>query len=336
MNAVLIDSFEKTLNPICTLKPLFAVANGIFSDIERIMAENPSQIEVRTSNDENIRNLNFYKDFFTSMNISTKISYVPSESFSPITPDMLLKNFPVNLLADLKYLKREKFSYSKPLYFEGNKTDVWIHNEASVSPMAAINTTNGPVIIDQNVKVSPFSILNGPLYIGPESILERVSISNSRSGKQCRLGGEISDTLIGNYTNKHHEGFLGHSIVGDWVNLGALTTTSDLKNNYGEIRLEYSNEGFSTNRIKFGSIIGDYVKTGIGSMLNTGTILDVGTLLYQDFPVQKYYPRFFWGGGKPAQYKIDRFLSDMEKIMARRKCIPDIHLKNQIQYIYNR
>jgi glucose-1-phosphate thymidylyltransferase len=211
---------------------------------------------------------------------------------------------------------------------------VFIHNEAIISDFVEINAEDGPVVIDKGTKVSSFSILKGPLYIGKNSVLDKVMISNSIAGNNCRLGGEISDSIIGDYTNKHHEGFLGHSLVGDWVNLGALTTTSDLKNNYGFIHLEFQDKKFATDSIKFGSIIGDCVKTGIGTLLNTGTVIDVGGLIFDGFPRQKYYPPFFWGGIPKQKYELGRFLSDMEIIMARRKCTPSEFIKETTKSIY--
>ncbi|MDH4262017.1 MAG: glucose-1-phosphate thymidylyltransferase [Spirochaetia bacterium] len=336
MDNQLSDCFEKSLNPVFTLRPSFAFENGIFSPLERLLKMKPAQIEILTHSNENIRPANFYQNFLNLKHILIKIKITNYTSLVSETPDTLLSNFNDHLLNDLKFLKRDDYLNKNNFLLDGEKSDVWIHNDASISPMTAVNTQKGPVIIDSKARVSAFSILNGPLYIGSESVLDKVMISNSRAGRQCRLGGEISDSLIGNYTNKHHEGFLGHSIVGDWVNLGALTTTSDLKNNYGEINLEYGNDIFHTNRIKFGSIIGDFVKTGIGTMLNTGTIIDIGTLLYQGFKPQKYYPRFYWGGETPLKYQLNRFLGDIEKIMARRNCQPDEFLKSQIQFIYNK
>jgi glucose-1-phosphate thymidylyltransferase len=335
MNNRLSDTFEKTLNPLCAVKPCFALENGIFSDLDRLLFQNLSQIEITINTDEKLRPPDFYKNYLHSINVSIKTSVTSEQIAPPVTPGALLSNFSEKLLSDLSFLKRADYQNNGAFLIDGEKSDAWVHNEAVVSPLAAINTQNGTVVIDRKARVSAFCILNGPLYVGPETILDRVMMSNSRAGKQCRLGGEISDSLIGNYTNKHHEGFLGHSLVGDWVNLGALTTTSDLKNNYGEINLQYDDETFKTGRIKFGGIIGDFAKTGIGTMLNTGTILDVGALLYQGFTVQKYYPRFFWGGEKPVKYQLDRFLADLEKIMARRSCRPHDFLKNQISSIYN-
>jgi hypothetical protein len=141
-------------------------------------------------------------------------------------------------------------------------------------------------------------------------------MSVRRRGNDCRLGGEIADSIIGDFTNKHHEGFLGHSLVGDWVNLGALTTTSDLKNNYGEVRLTFKDQKYPTGTIKFGSIIGDYAKTAIGTMLGTGTIIDLGANLFGLSHRSGYFRPFLWGETKI--YDRSKFIDDAARMMQRR------------------
>jgi|GEM_PF-1880846 len=336
MEITISDHFEPTLAPVCSLKPCFALENGIFSPLERLQfgGAKISRVLIESNTEQNLRCPGFYEKYFEAAKISVSWSIKGAQLPQPVVPDTLLSQFRQNLVGDVHFLSRDSFVKITPPILEGSAADVWIHKDAQVSPMAAINTKNGPVVIDKNVTVSAFCLLTGPLYVGPDSHLDRVAMSNSRAGRHCRLGGEISDSIIGNFTNKHHEGFLGHSIVGDWVNLGALTTTSDLKNNYGQIQLQYEDKTYPTGRIKFGSIIGDFVKTGIGAMLNTGTILNTGAMLYQGFAVQKYYPRFFWGGPVASKYRLDRFLADIEKIMGRRNQSPDAFLTGQIRHLY--
>ena len=331
----LSDNFEKTMSPLISVTPCFGKEWGIFSDLERLMMNPPEKIVINTQTDDEIRPSGFYQNYLQSQNIQIPFSFTSEIAKPPLTPGQLLENFPCQLIQDLQLLQRNNFQQKYHDLIEGEKSQIWIHNEAEVSPMALINSEKGPVVIDCKARISAFSILKGPLYIGPESVLDKTFISNSRVGRQCRIGGEISDSLIGNFSNKHHEGFLGHSIVGDWVNLGALTTTSDLKNNYGKIRLQYKDQSFDTNRIKFGSIIGDFVKTGIGTLLNTGTVLNLGATLFTGCPVQKYYPSFFWGGETPGKYELARFLKDQEIIMARRNSKPDDFLKNQITFLHS-
>lgn len=306
------DHFEETLTPLLRLKPLFHFADGIFSPWERLVkAGKLSDITIH-----GVRSKLFYEQFLDGVGEFD----VSDSAEQPVQPAQFIQNLGERIAEDTALLDRDQFTFRKIAFsFEGSESNLFIHRDANVSSMAFIDATEGPVVIDRNVSVSAFSLLKGPLYIGEGNQLDRVTISNTRTGKVVRLGGEISDSLIGNFSNKHHEGFLGHSIVGDWVNLGALTTTSDLKNNYGTIRLNFSGRDYSTETIKFGSIIGDYVKTGIGSMLNTGTIIDSGAQLFEGRPSLRYYPPFFWGGKEESLYEIDRFITDARKIMLRRK-----------------
>ena len=209
----------------------------------------------------------------------------------------------------------------------GNPGNLMVHPTCEIGPAVVLDVREGPVILDEDVRISPFSFIEGPLYAGPGCRLDNLRLTGGNLlGAGCRLGGEIENCIIGDFTNKHHEGFQGHSILGSWINLGALSTTSDLKNNYGEIRLKLPVDQFpdydseivevSTGRIKFGSILGDCVKTAIGTMVNTGTVLDAGSNVFGGHPPKYLYP-LSWGlSGR--RYQTDRFLADCEKIFARR------------------
>ena len=212
---------------------------------------------------------------------------------------------------------------------------MYIDETAECSPFVEFHTSDGPIVIDRHVKISAFSLLKGPLYIGPNSIVDKAFIYNTRVGSHCKLSGEIGDCIIGNYTNKHHNGFVGHSLIGNWVNLGAGTNTSDLKNNYGNIRLETHKNQYITKGIKFGSIIGDYSKTGIGTFLNTGTILDIGAVVFHRTDQHRYYPSFYWGIGENAKYEIDKFIVDITKIMKRRNQTYPEFIEQKIHSLYH-
>lgn len=214
----------------------------------------------------------------------------------------------------------------------GNPGNLLIHPSCDIGPGVVLDAREGPIILDEGTSVSAFSFLEGPVYAGPGCRLDNLRLTGGNIlGAGCRLGGEIENSVFGEFSNKHHEGFVGHSIVGNWVNLGALSTTSDLKNNYGEIRLKLPVDYFpdydtelvevSTGRIKLGSIIGDCVKTAIGTMINTGTVLDAGSNVFGGHPPKYLYP-LSWGlSGR--RYQSDRFLADCEKIFARRNRNPE-------------
>ena len=217
----------------------------------------------------------------------------------------------------------------------GSEKSLFVSNKAIVNFCCVFDTRQGPIVIDDFTEITPFSYLTGPLYVGKNCKVDNVKIGGGTIiGNNVRVGGEIESSIISDFSNKHHEGFLGHSLVGSWVNLGALSTTSDLKNNYGEIRLNFANSFYpskkdelyvaNTNQIKFGSIIGDCSKIGIGVMINTGTVIDAGCNIWGRTPDKYNYP-FSWG--KDETYEINKFFEDASKIFARRQQLPHVNLK---------
>ena len=316
------DLYEPTLAPIFNLKPAFMFADGIFSPLERVMHEHKTMFEKKFNDIYYItgsRSRELYIDFLGdqfAQNIEVKDHHSENR---PLKPAELLYAMPGKLSKDVEWLSREKY-YKEPaskFLLEGSNSDLWISPGAEISAYSCLDAREGPIIIEEGVKIGPFSHLKGPLFIDRNSYINQGNVSGSRIGKECRIGGEVAYSMIGNFSNKVHSGFLGHSIIGEWVNLGALTTTSNLKNNYGFIRLKYQKKEYETRVQKFGSIIGDFAKLAIGSMLNTGTIIDTAAALHHERPIQKYYPPFFWGG-KSNIYRWELFMRDIEIIMKRR------------------
>ena len=124
-------------------------------------------------------------------------------------------------------------SVEEPLAIRGSRQDVYVAPGARVHPMVVIDAEHGPVYIDEGAEIHPFTRIEGPCYIGKKSILLGAKCREGNSiGPMCRVGGEVEESIIHGYSNKYHDGFLGHAYVGEWVNLGALTTNSDLKNDY--------------------------------------------------------------------------------------------------------
>ncbi|HEX6940180.1 MAG TPA: putative sugar nucleotidyl transferase [Longimicrobiales bacterium] len=190
---------------------------------------------------------------------------------------------------------------------------------ASIEPGAVIDLRHGPVWLDAGATVAAFSKVAGPSYIGRGTAvlggpLEAVSI-----GPVCKVHGQIEESVILGYSNKAHDGFLGHAYVGCWVNLGAMTTNSDLKNNYGPVRVWTPKGEVDTGEVKLGCFLGDHVKTAIGTLLNTGTVVGAGANLFGAGVPPKYVPPFTWGGGDAsAAYDLERFLASAEAVMGRR------------------
>ena len=178
----------------------------------------------------------------------------------------------------------------------GSEEKLYIAPGAQVQPMSVIDVTHGPVYIDEGVTVFPFSRIEGPAYIGPDSQIVGANMREGCSiGPVCRVGGEVEESIIHGHSNKYHDGFLGHAYVCEWVNLGAMTTNSDLKNDYGTVSVYVRGEMEDTGSTKVGCFIGDHSKTSIGTYFNTGTVVGVMCVLVGSGGVlPKKNPSFAW------------------------------------------
>jgi UDP-N-acetylglucosamine diphosphorylase/glucosamine-1-phosphate N-acetyltransferase len=187
----------------------------------------------------------------------------------------------------------------------------------SFEPCVVIDSQNGPVWIDDHVHVRAFTRIEGPAYIGARSTILGGSLAGVSIGPQCKVRGEVEATILLGYSNKAHDGFIGHACIGRWVNLGALTTNSDLKNNYGRVRLWTPQGERDTGEMKIGCFLGDHVRTSIGTLLNTGTVVGPGANVFGPGSAGRYIPPFAWGDTGELQ-EIERFLATTRIAMGRR------------------
>src|SRR5438067_1129333 len=151
--------------------------------------------------------------------------------------------------------------------------------EACIEPLVVVDTTHGPVLVDRGAVVKAFSRLEGPCYVGPDTQVLGAQVRGSSLGPQCRVGGEVECTIVQGHSNKAHDGFLGHSYVGEWVNLGAGTQVSDLRTDYGPISVSIAGRKVETGLIKVGAYLGDHTKTSINTLFNQGTVAGPFSLL---------------------------------------------------------
>ena len=179
-----------------------------------------------------------------------------------------------------------------------NRSDVHIGRGSRIQPGTVLDAESGPIFVGRNVKIFPQATIIGPASIGDGSVVKAgAQIHGSTSiGPVCKVGGEIEHSVIHGFSNKQHHGFLGHSYVGAWVNMGAGTTTSDLKSNYGSVRVSLGGEPVETGQQFVGLIFGDHSKTAINSMFNAGTVVGVSSNIFGDGFPPKYVPSFSWGG----------------------------------------
>lgn len=205
----------------------------------------------------------------------------------------------------------------------GDSSQLFIEEGAWVEG-AILNVQAGPIYIDKKATIMEGSLVRGGLYLGEGSTLKMgCKIYGATSiGPQCKVGGEVGNSVFLGYSNKGHEGYLGNSVIGEWCNLGADTNSSNLKNNYATVRLwSYEQERFADSGQQFcGLIMGDHSKSGINTMFNTGTVVGVSCNIYGgDFP-RKFIPSFSWGSSKGFMtYKIAKAFETAERVMKRRK-----------------
>ena len=199
------------------------------------------------------------------------------------------------------------------------------------------NESSGPVVLSKDVQIEPFCYLKGPLFIGENSTIKSNSkISNSVIGPYCKIGGEVSGTIIQGFTNKSHYGFLGNSFVGEWVNLGAGTTNSNLKNNYKNVSMIINNQLINSNKLFLGSFIGDHTKTAIGTMLNTGTKIGIGcNVLSQSFPSRNILSFSMINNNQIKKTTLKEFIEVAKKAKLRRNKLLLEQEKKYFNYIYN-
>jgi len=160
--------------------------------------------------------------------------------------------------------------------------------------------------------------LEGPLWVGANSRLLGGPIRGSAIGPHFVVRGEVAATVFLGYANKSHDGFVGHSVVGRWANLGAGTTTSNLKNTYGQVRLQIGTAAIETGHQFLGSLIGDHVKTAIGTLLGTGTVVGAGANVFDAVRAPKYVPPFAWGGTDGTRMTRQGFLTVAARVLPRR------------------
>ena len=199
---------------------------------------------------------------------------------------------------------------------------LYVHESARIDPYTVFDTTNGPVTVGPRVWVQPFTRIEGPCFIGPDTQLFRANLRGGVTiGPNCRIGGEVEATIIHGYSNKYHEGFLGHAYVGQWVNLGAITSNSDLRNDYGEVFVPLGGDPVATGQTKVGCFIGDHTRTGLGSMINTGTTIGVMCNVLPAGPLlPKHVPSFtsvMYGRVAPG-FQLDELFATARTVMGRR------------------
>ncbi|MFO8175860.1 MAG: putative sugar nucleotidyl transferase [Gemmatimonadota bacterium] len=235
---------------------------------------------------------------------------------------------------DLMARNGEQLRDDIPRFFSGYATDeipgchiigdglLSVGEDVEVEPGSVFDLREGPIRLSRGARVRALTRLEGPAYVGPGTTILGGLFSELSVGPMCKVRGEVESSIILGYTNKAHDGFLGHAYLGRWVNLGALTTNSDLKNNYGPVRVGGASGPVETGLLKVGAFLGDHVKTGIGTLLNTGTVVGCGSNIFGGAMPPVYVPPFSWGSGHElTEFRLDKFLELARRTMDRRNVI---------------
>ncbi len=265
------------------------------------------------------------KELLSDLKIDLFSGYKKVELPELKTLDHLFNAIPNNAKAiedDSKYFEigNAKESDYKGVHIS-EEENVFVGKNVRIAPGVVLDAEEGSIIIDDDVKIMPNAVIIGPAYIGKNStikvgakIYEETSI-----GEFCKVGGEVECTIFQSYSNKQHEGFLGHSFISEWVNFGADTNNSDLKNTYDNIKLRIDDIEVNTETMFMGLLCGDHTKSGINSMFTTGTVCGICSIIVKEWFMPNFIPSFSWGGkhGSPI-YKVSKAIATAEKVMARR------------------
>ena len=236
--------------------------------------------------------------------------------------DLFLKNGEA-IRFDYDRLTKDRTSAAIPSTVNYLGEDIFIEEGASLN-FVTLNASTGPIYIGKDAE-----IMEGAVIRGPFAMLESSGVKMGAKiygpttiGPYSKVGGELNNVILQAYSNKGHDGFLGNAVIGEWCNLGADTNNSNLKNNYATVKTwSYSKGGFKDTGLQFcGLAMGDHSKTGINTMLNTGTVIGVGCNVYgAGFP-RTFIPSFVWGGAEGRMvHKMNKFYETAETVMARRK-----------------
>lgn len=206
-------------------------------------------------------------------------------------------------------------------YHVVNGEEVWLGMGVRLEPGCVLDASHGPVVLGDHACIGANAVLQGPCHVGPYAVVKALALIRPGTSidEMCRVGGEIAQSIILAYSNKSHEGYMGHSYVGKWVNLGAGTTTSNMKNTYGEISLNLGTRKIPTGRRFLGSLIGDHTKTGIVTKLTTGTYVGFSSTLAGSGIAPRFVPSYtYWSDKGSEPWQVEKAIEVAQRAFLRR------------------
>jgi len=202
-----------------------------------------------------------------------------------------------------------------------NPGNIFTGSGSRIKPGCVLDAEGGPIFIAEEVLVEPSATILGPAYIGKGAVVRPSARlrEGSNVGEYCKVGGEISNSILHSYSNKQHDGFLGDSYTGSWVNLGAGTTNSNLKNTYGNVRVQFGDRMMDSGETFLGAAIGDHTRVGINSSLSAGGIVGFSCNVIGHYPVPRFVPSFSWCAERIQTYHLDNALEVARRTTSRRE-----------------
>ena len=254
----------------------------------------------------------------------------------------LLYSLETEITNDIAFLAAKTKSSKKGKGIHRNavligRKNIFVGKKSEVGPGVVLDASDGPIYIGQGVKILPNAFVAGPATIGDGTLVKAGAriYGHTSIGPVCKVAGEIEHSIFQSHANKAHDGYVGHSFIASWVNLGAGTTTSNLKNTYGSIKAVIDGKSIDSGRMFLGLTAGDHVKTGINATLDTGTVIGVSSNMFGTSLPPKSIPSFTWGSdGELGTYDCERAVGVAEKVMARRSVVCTEAYKSLLREVY--
>ena len=335
-----INQLDKLSDEGC----LFLKGNGLFLATEKIPLEGENEVFL---SDEAIIGFRLNKKIleekkkFLSPPISYETLEILRKELKATKKGIQIIKYPWDLITnnssvlanDYKLVKRTRIEglLDKNVTIYGDQSNLYLGKGSRMEGSILLDLREGPIYIGENVLIRSQVTIEGPTYIGESSIIDRAKIGKGTSiGPVCRIGGEVEESIFHGYDNKHHEGYVGHSYLGEWVNLGAMTTTSNLKNTYGLIKVHLLIKGLvDSGEMKLGAFVGDYTKIGTGVFLSPGTVIGVNSNIdVSGGKLKGNVPSFIWNIAVDMvdyelqegsiNYDIEKAIIVAERVMKRR------------------
>lgn len=311
----------------------------LLSEIKKVLDEKKSDLVVTDSDGNAI--FGVFEELHPETLASTEQTVgIQRRAISNENMDSAVLRFPWEMVSknpDIIRKQASAFLDSEKRDFEILGSKLHVASSAQIGRYVTADTRNGDVIIDEDAVVESFSHITGPAYIGKNSIVKSAKIREGTSvGKACRASGEIENSIVFDYTNKNHDGFIGHSILGSWVNIGALTTNSDLKNTYGQIKVNLQGTSRNTGLNKVGCFVGDMSKTSIGTLIMSGKTIGVSSQVFGNVTDDvSSFTLYSKSSGESREIYLESAIETQRRMMERRNIRMTQNYSDMIKSVYN-